>query len=160
MLKFIEMAIIQKFDNGMHYVMVDTEIVQSFLEKGTKRVLCTIGEEILHCALLPIKEGGHYICLGSKVCKKLKLHVGQEVNLNFSEDNSTYQFEMPEELQEVLDQDSDADAIFQSLTDGNKRGIIYLVTLVKSSEKRIERALLIATKLHQGITSPRLIIKK
>jgi hypothetical protein len=160
MLKFIRMTIIQKFDNGMHYALVDAEIVQSFLEKGTKRVLCTINDEILHCAFLPKKDGGHYICIGSKVCKKLKLSIGQDVNLIFSEDNSTYQFEMPEELQEVLDQDPDADAIFQSLTDGNKRGIIYLVTLVKSTEKRIERALHIAAKLHQGITSPRLIMKK
>jgi uncharacterized protein YdeI (YjbR/CyaY-like superfamily) len=67
---------------------------------------------------------------------------------------------MPEELSEVLCQDPDADAVFQNLTDGNKRGIIYLVTLLKTSDKRIERALIIAEKLKLGVTSPRLILKK
>ena len=41
----------------------------------------------------------------------------------------------PEELKEVLDTDPEADSIFNGLTEGNHRSLIYLVTQVKSSDK-------------------------
>jgi Bacteriocin-protection, YdeI or OmpD-Associated/Domain of unknown function (DUF1905) len=150
---------IEKFSNGMHYVMVDENIVNSFLTKGSKRAICTIDSENFHCAFMPKKEGGYFINLGSMICKKLNLKEGGSITLSFAEDNSEFQFEMPEEFSEVLYQDPDADAVFQALTDGNKRGLIYVITLVKSSEKRIERALKVAEKLKMGVTSPRLILK-
>jgi Bacteriocin-protection, YdeI or OmpD-Associated/Domain of unknown function (DUF1905) len=150
---------IEKFSNGMHYVIVDENIVNPVLTKGSKRAICTIGSEDFHCAFMPKKEGGYFINLGSTICKKLNLKEGDSITLSFAEDNSEFQFEMPEEFSEVLYQDPDADAVFQALTDGNKRGLIYVITLVKSSEKRIERALKVAEKLKMGVTSPRLILK-
>lgn len=150
---------IEKFSNGMHFVMVDAKIVDSFLSKGSKRALCLIKNTTFHCAFMPKKEGGYFINLGSTICKQLNLKEGDEIALTFTEDNSELQFEMPEEFSEVLYQDPDADAVFQTLTDGNKRGLIYVITLVKSSEKRIERALKVAEKLKLGITSPRLVLK-
>jgi hypothetical protein len=150
---------IEKFSNGMHYVMVDEKIVDSFLSKGSKRALCLIENTTFHCAFMPKKEGGYFINLGSSTCKKLHLKEGNEVTLSFREDNSEFQFEIPEEFTEVLYQDPDANAVFQALTSGNKRGLIYVITLVKSSEKRIERALKVAEKLKMGITSPRLVLK-
>ena len=62
---------IEKYSNGMHYVMVDENIVNSFLTKGLKRAICTIGSENFHCAFMPKKEGGYFINLGSTICKKL-----------------------------------------------------------------------------------------
>jgi Cysteine-rich CPCC/Bacteriocin-protection, YdeI or OmpD-Associated/Domain of unknown function (DUF1905) len=150
---------ILKFNNGMHYVMVEQEIVTSFLSKNSKRAICNIGSLSFHCAFMPKKEGGYFINLGANICKQLNLIEGNEVTLSFTEDNSEFQFEMPKEFSEVLYQDPDADAVFQGLTDGNKRGLIYVITLVKSSEKRIERALKVAEKLKMGVTSPRLIFK-
>jgi hypothetical protein len=151
---------IQRFSSGMHYVMVDDEVVNEFLLKNSKRAICTIGGTKFHCAFMQKKEGGYFINIGSKICSALNLKVGSEIELSFEVDNTEFQFEMPEEFAEVLAEDPDADAIFQNLTDGNKRGLIYLVTLVKSSDKRIERALNIAEKLKLGITLPRLIMKK
>ena len=150
---------IEKFSSGMHYVMIDEEIAKSFLTKGTKRALCLIENATFHCAFMPKKEGGYFINLGTTICKQLKLKEGDEVALTFKEDDSEFQFEMPEEFSEVLYQDPDADAVFQGLTDGNKRGLIYVITTVKSSEKRIERALKVAEKLKIGIISPRLVLK-
>jgi Bacteriocin-protection, YdeI or OmpD-Associated/Domain of unknown function (DUF1905) len=154
------MSEVLKFESGMHYVMVENHIVDAFAIKGSKRAICNIKNTEFHCAFMPKKEGGFFINLGSKLCKELDLKVGSQVELVFKEDKTEFQFEMPEEFDEVLAQDPDADAVFQNLTDGNKRGLIYLVTLVKSSDKRIERALNIAEKLKLGITSPRLIMKK
>jgi Bacteriocin-protection, YdeI or OmpD-Associated/Domain of unknown function (DUF1905) len=153
------MSKIEKFSNGMHYVLVDENIVSTFTLKDSKRAICTIGSEAFHCAFMPKKEGGHFINLGTNICKQLKLKEGDLITLSFKEDDSEFQFEMPEEFLEVLYQDPDADAVFQGLTDGNKRGLIYVITLVKSSEKRIERSLKVAEKLKIGVTSPRLVLK-
>jgi Bacteriocin-protection, YdeI or OmpD-Associated/Domain of unknown function (DUF1905) len=151
---------LEKFDSGTHYVLISTDLVTPFTEKGIKRVLCCLNKSLdFHCAFMPKKEGGYFINIGSTICKKLNLKVGDEISVSFKEDTTEYQFEMPEEFTEVLYQDPDALTIFESLTDGNKRGLIYLITMVKSSEKRIERALKIVEKLKMGITKPQLIMK-
>jgi Bacteriocin-protection, YdeI or OmpD-Associated/Domain of unknown function (DUF1905) len=150
---------LDKFDSGMHYIIVEENVVKLFLEKGAKRAICTIEKVDFHCAFMPKKEGGYFINIGSKICKQLNLKMGDAVYPTFREDTTEYQFEMPEELTEVLYQDPDAFAVFEGLTDGNKRGLIYLVTMVKSSEKRIERALKIVEKLKMGITKPQLMMK-
>lgn len=151
---------LEKFSSGMHYLMVDNYIVDSFKNSGSKRALCKLNNQVeFHCAFMPKKEGGYFINIGTTICKKLKIKEGSIVSAAFMADNSEYQFEMPEELKEVLDLDSDANKIFQKLTDGNQRGLIYLVTQVKSSEKKIERALKIADRIKKGVTSPRTILK-
>jgi hypothetical protein len=154
------MSKLHKFNSGMHYILVDEAIVNSFADNGSSRVICTANGDVeFHCAFMPKKEGGFFINIGSAICKKLKVKAGDEISVKFKEDTTEYQFEMPEEFAEVLLQDSEANEIFQTLTDGNKRGLIYIVTAVKSSDKRIERAIKIARNLKAGITSPRLILK-
>lgn len=126
-----------------------------------KRVICTInGQEEFHCALMRKKAGGFYIYIGKPLLKKLNLSAGDSFEYSLKEDDTQYQFQYPEELKEVLDTDPTAKAIFESLTDGNKRGLMHLVNKLKSMDKRIERSLTIAEKLKLGITSPRLIMKK
>jgi hypothetical protein len=146
--------------SGSCYLFVNEAIVQDFLAKGQKRALAVFkdGTE-LHCAFLRQKTGEYYVMIGQSICKKLNFKAGDEIEITFQEDNSEFQFEMPEEFSEVLNQYPEAAEIFQTLTDGNKRGLIYLVTSVKSTDKRIERAMKIAEKMKLGVTSPRLIMK-
>jgi Bacteriocin-protection, YdeI or OmpD-Associated/Domain of unknown function (DUF1905) len=151
--------ILEKFTNSTYFVSVPTNVVTTFLEKGTRRAICIINGQVeWHCAFMPKKEGGYFVTIGSKICKQLNLKLGDDISLNFKEDTTDYQFDMPEEFSEVLYQDADAFSIFEDLTDGNKRGLIYLVTAVKSSDKRIKRALKIVEKLKLGITSPRKVL--
>lgn len=74
---------LEKFRSGMHYLIVDSTVVDSFNKEGSL------------------------------------------VTATFKRDDSEYQFGIPEELLEVLNLDYDANEVFQKLTDGNKRGIIY-----------------------------------
>lgn len=151
---------LEKFASGMHYILVDKDLVEKFKHIGDKRALCRLNDQVeFHCAFLPKKEGGYFVNIGSTICKKLKIKEGSLVTATFSVDKTEYQFEMPEEMIEVLNLDSEANHIFHSLSSGNQRGLIYLVTQVKSSDKRIERALKIADRLKIGITSPRTILK-
>jgi hypothetical protein len=152
--------ILERFDNGMHYILLDKKTSSALSKFKNKRVICKLNNEIsFHCAIMPKKEGGHYINIGSSICKKLKIANGSRVTATFSEDDSAYQFEVPEEFQEVLSSDPEAEKIFHSLTMGNQRGLIYLVTQVKSVDKRIERSLKIAERIKHGITSPKTVLK-
>lgn len=152
--------VLDKFDSGMHYIMLDKKTVLSLTKNGNKRVICRLNNEIdFHCAIMSKKEGGYFINIGLTICKKLKIKVGSKVSATFSVDNSEYQFEMPEELKEVLNTDPEAFEIFHSLTEGNQRGLIYLVNQVKSIDKKIERSLKIVERIKNGVTSPRVILK-
>jgi hypothetical protein len=151
---------LEKFASGMHFVLIPNDLVTPFLEKGIKRVICRLNDGVeFHCAILSKKEGDFFINIGSTICKKMNLKLGDNIDLYFKEDTTEYQFEMPDEFTEVLYQEPDALAIFEGLTDGNKRSLIYLVNAVKSTEKRIERALKIVEKLKIGVTKPQLIMK-
>lgn len=152
---------LKKFEMGMHYIILDNSVANKFLQNGNKRILCKLNDEIeIHCAIMPSKDGNYYINIGLKYCKQLNIEEGSKVKAVFSPDDSEFQFEMPEELQAVLDTDPEAQNIFNLLTKGKQRSLIYLITLVKSSDKKIERALLITKKLKEGITSPKIILKK
>lgn len=152
--------IVEKFDSGMHFIMLDKKTVATLTKEGNTRAICKLNDTIeFHCAIMSKKEGGHFINIGSVICKKLNIKVGSQVTATFIADTTEYQFDMPEELKEVLESDKKADKIFHSLTDGNQRGLMYLVSQVKSSDKRIERALKIAEKIKHGIISPRIILK-
>ncbi|MEO1051401.1 MAG: YdeI/OmpD-associated family protein [Bacteroidota bacterium] len=151
---------IEKFNTGMHYLRIPQNSDLGDL-KSEKRVLCNLNSEIeFHCAVMTKKEGYYFIYIGTKILHKLKLKLGDEIHFELKKDNSEFQFDYPEELEEVFRTDKQAKDKFDSLTDGNKRGLIYIVNQVKSVDKKIERSLKIAEKLKCGITSPRLIMKK
>lgn len=146
--------------SGMHYLMLEEKTVAALTKNGNKRAICSLNNQLdFHCAVMPRKEGGHYVVVGQKICKQLGIKQGSIVTVTFSIDDSEYQFEMPEELKEVLNQDPQADKVFHSLTAGNQRGLIHLVAQVKSTDKRIERALKIAERVKSGITSPMKVLK-
>ena len=113
---------------------------------------------IIHAAILTKKELGYYIRLGKSTVKKLKVKAGDTIKVSIAADLTPFQFELPEELAEVLATDLQANHVFEKLSPGNQRSIIYLVSLLKSTDKRIERALRIAEKLKAGITSARKMI--
>lgn len=154
-------AVIEKFDNGMHYVSVDKSIADRLLKGGNKRCICTVNKTIsFHGAIQKRKDGNHLIYLGSKILKQLNAKKGMIIHVDFKKDDTANQFEESEVWNEVINSDPEVKAIFNTLTPGNKRSIIYLITQVKSLDKQIERSLKIAAKLKMGIYSPRLLLKQ
>jgi hypothetical protein len=153
--------ILEKFETGMHYIILARKTASAFTQQGIKRVLCTLNDQVeIHSAIMQRKDGSYFINIGSATCRKLKIKAGSKITATFSSDSSKYQFDMPEELREVLETDEKAGKIFKSFTDGNQRSLMYLVAQVKSADKRIERALKIAEKIKHGVNSPKDMLKK
>ncbi|MCF1715279.1 YdeI/OmpD-associated family protein [Flavihumibacter sp. RY-1] len=153
---------IQKFEGAsMHYIELGEQDVKRLSKAGNKRVLCILNGKLrIHAAIQKTRDGLHYLMIGSKHLKTLGIKANASVKASITIDTTEFQFDLPEELTEVLATDDAANQIFTGLTDGNKRGLMALVQMVKSSDKKIERSLLIAEKLKLGITSPQEIMKK
>jgi len=154
-------AKIYKLSNGSHYIEIENSTAQAFFARQQRRVLCTIDSQVtLHSALMRISENTYGIYIGLKALKQLGVAEGSTLQIDLTPDNSPYQFEMPEVLEEVFDSDPDAFESFSALTAGSQRSLMYWVTQVKSVDKRIERALQICRRLKAGITAAKKIMEK
>lgn len=143
-----------------HFLNIPKNIGEKILTKFGKRVLCIInGEFNLHCALIKKKEGNYIIMLGKQNRIRINANYGDKLALEFCQDTSPFQFEMPEELKEVLLTDLDGNQAFERISDGKKRSVIHLVSAAKRSETRINRALKIIDNLKMGITNPKEFLK-
>lgn len=91
-----------------------------------------------------------HITVSSDRMKKLKVDLSDTVKLTLERDFSEYGFEVPIELEEVLNQDSIVKQRFDSLSLGKRRATIYLVLQVKSSDKRIEKSIIILENLKRA----------
>ena len=136
-----------------HFIPVTKEIADSFkFEKGSRRVVCTLnGIETFPCALMP-HDGAFFLMVNKAVRTRLGLEAGDTVSVEIAKDESKYGMPMPEELQEVLDQDVEGDRLFQALTPGKQRSMLYFIGKIKDIDRRIHSSLIFLEHLkrHNG----------
>jgi hypothetical protein len=155
--------IVQKQGKGWPYhVVLSDSAAKKLLKNGNKRAVATekTTGETFHCSVNTNKNIGYYIYVNATLGKTLGIKEGSSINLSFEIDTTAYQFEMPDEMQEVLNQDAEAYEAFAKLTAGKQRSLIYLVTKLKSIDKRIEKAIHITNKLKLGVTDLKVILGK
>jgi hypothetical protein len=151
---------IQHLGKGyMHYISLDEATIAKFAP-NEKRLLCTIGSLVIHCAMLKRNDIGYYIMLSKANLQKINAKLGDEIIASFKKDTTPLQFTDCEVLTEVLETDSESKTVWETLTQGNKRSIVYWILNIKNTDKQIERALLVSEKLKLGITNIKEIIKK
>ncbi|MFZ1749812.1 MAG: YdeI/OmpD-associated family protein [Saprospiraceae bacterium] len=146
----IFVTILSQFANsplwGWHF-LVPNDIAIKYIDGKDRRVICTINDHItIHCALMPNKDTW-FVMTNQQLVKKMNVPVNSEIKVCLKKDHSKYGMPMPEEMNEVLLQDPDADDYFQALTSGKQRSLIYIVSKVKNSDSRIRKALAIADHL-------------
>ncbi len=144
-------TVLENFDDsnlwGGH-VMVEGDIAEEIKTQKIKRLLCTVNEkEQFHCALHSTGKGTYFVMVNKSLQKKLHATVGSKLFIQLEEDKSKYGMPMPEEMAEIIAQDSDVDRIFHSLTPGKQRSLLYQIGLPKTTESRIKKAVLITRYL-------------
>ena len=154
-------------DSGWHFLDIPARIGKKFEKKdGSRRVVCTISDsEGFQCALLP-SDGDFVIVVNKKKRDQLGIAAGDRIDVELKVDDSKYGLPMPEELQEVLNQDPDGDKLFHALTAGKQRSLLYLIGKVKDIDRRIHTALvcidhlkknegvIIGEQLHEELKRP------
>ncbi|MDC8003573.1 YdeI/OmpD-associated family protein [Aureisphaera galaxeae] len=155
----------EKFEvtvEGYHSVYIPDIIAEPFANAGHKRVLVKASlrdkSHEFHGALQKIK-GQYQIMFGKNNQKAIDLEPYESFYIQLVEDTSKYGVEMPEEFQAVLDSDPEAYELFEALTDGKKRGLIYTILRYKNSQTRIDKALILTENLKLGITDMKEIMK-
>lgn len=136
---------------GWHFLVIDRQYVDKLdFEGKSKRVLCSIkGSEPFACALMP--WGDFFYIMVNKLRRvELGLEVGDNVEVVLEKDESKYGMPMPEELQEVLNQDPDGNKLFHTLTAGKQRSMMYYIGKVKDIDKRIDTALVFIEHLKKN----------
>ena len=148
---------------GSYYTLLLPEnIISPFLEKNLKRVraIATFeGEKLEFHGAIQKRNGNYYMMFGKRYQKKLGIFPNDLFELQFFEDSSKYGVEVPEEFEAVMLSDYDAYQIFESLTDGRKRGLIYAIARYKNSQTKIDKTLLLCKNLKRGIRDPRELFK-
>ncbi|MFZ4543009.1 MAG: YdeI/OmpD-associated family protein [Saprospiraceae bacterium] len=143
-------SIIETSDNklwGNHFV-VPAAIAALFLNKGSQRVICTINHiHSWQCALLPFGDNKRVISINKTLLKKMGLQTGMQLEVELVQDNSEYGLPVPEEFSELLNMDGEGKQLFENLTDGKKRTLLYIAAQPKKSEGRVIRAIAIVEHL-------------
>lgn len=142
----------------LFYVEISNSIIDKLNENEKKaklnhRVKIILNNQIeWQAGIVALGEGKGYITLSNARMKKLNLHFLDTVSITLQKDNSEFGFDMPIELIEVFNQSLEAKIKFDLLTPSKKRYIIYHVLQVKSSDKRIERAINVSKNLEKIIS--------
>ena len=136
----------------MYYIPISEANGDVIIELYGKRVICMVNGNKIHCAVQKRKEVGYYIAVGKATREKIKADYKDPLQIEVRKDDSKYQMEVPEELEEVLETDLEAKAHFEALTPGKQRSIIHHIGKAKHSNTRINRALKLAENLKMGLT--------
>ncbi len=136
-------------DSAYVFPHVPAEYAAPFLD-GDRRVICTLNDKIrLHSALMHDGKGDFFININKATRKELGVGNGDTVQITLEKDESKYGMEVPEELEEFLAQDPEFSDLFDKLTPGKQRRLIYLVAQPKMTDTRIRKALVIAEYLKE-----------
>ena len=130
-----------------HFVPVPTEIAESIIAIGSRRVIITLNGKTYRRAIQNRKDGEFFILFGIQIMKELGIVLGDELMISLDPDPDPDFVELGEEFTEVLELDEEAAARFFSFTPGKQRGLATYVNNAKREETRIKRALEIAHKL-------------
>ncbi len=127
---------------------VPNEVVHSFQFTDAKRVICKLNNKVeFHCALMPNGKGGYFINVNKEIRSQLKLDIGSNVDVSLILDESKYGMPISAEFEACLNEDSEANTIFESLTPGKKRTLIHIINVVKNSDKKIAKSIVILEHL-------------
>jgi hypothetical protein len=142
--------VLERSDNklwGCHF-RVPLRIAKQLVGDGERRVVCTLNNATEYqCAMIPHGNGSLVITVNKKLRDTLGLSFGSEVNVTLRKDTSTYGLPLPEELQVLFQQDAEGRRLFHGLTRGRQRTLLYIIGSVKSTEKRIARAIAVIEHL-------------
>ena len=136
---------LRKFDGKLWSFVLPfaKEDVEEFLTDD-RRVLLYFNEmDYIHCALMPDGVGDFFININKDTRKQFNLEEDQALEVSLTKDTSKYGMPVPQELEELWENDAVFYDYFHALTPGKQRNLLHLVNKIKSKTKRQEKAVVI-----------------
>ena len=130
---------LEKRKGGYFYLKIDSEIINQFRRKRATRMICTLEAKVSYrCGLNHLGDGNFYVIVAGKHLEELNKRLGEEVVYKIEEDPDQLGVEIPEVLTVLLEQDSNSKEIFDKLTDGKKRSLIYSFIRLNDIDKQVK----------------------
>ena len=157
----------RKFEIGLlnkYHLFIPKDIFEPFAKAKQSRVKVKAfhnGKAIeFYAAIKKDKNSGDYsMMFGKRNQKELGVFLNDYFEMQLFEDTSKYGVDVPEELDAVLLSDYDAYKIFESLTPGKQRSIIYTIIRISNSQSRIDKSIIMCDNLKRGIKNPMELFK-
>ena len=129
---------LEKRKGGYFYLKLDASVVKNLSKKNKTRIICIIDSSLsIRCGLNHLGDGNFYIILGGKYLKTLHKELGDEVEYLIKEDPDQLGVDIPEVLTVLLEQDAELKAVFNKITDGKKRSLIYSFNKIKNIDRQV-----------------------
>jgi hypothetical protein len=127
-----------------HYLYIDRDLVAPLGIRGIiRRVTCTLNDKVsFPCSLMGNARGAYKISVNKEHRDKAGIVPGDTCKVTLVRDDSEYGIPIPPEFVGVLDQDPTAKKLFESLTNGRRRVIVWHVAKAKNTDERIRHDLI------------------
>ncbi len=133
---------LEKRKGGYFYLEISAEEVAKFEKGKATRLVCTIDQKVSYsCGLNHLGDGNFFIIVATRYMQQLKKQMGDQVSFEIVEDPNPLGVKIPEALAVLLEQDEAAKAVFEKITDGKKRSLIYSIQKVKDIDKQVQKSL-------------------
>ena len=130
------------------HIKVPQSVYQKFKEIKVKRIMVQLnGYDPIHAGFIPVGDGSYFLIASKELLKKHKLSEGSDVEVTIWPDTSKYGIAICEEMKELLEQDEIGSKYFHDLTDGKIRSLLFKANGYKSSDKRLEKSIIILEHL-------------
>lgn len=134
-----------------HGIFIPDDLVDIYLNQNSKRVVLTFPNGVKHQgALMPKGNNVWFITISKALQKETGYTIGDEFTLQIETDPSKYGMPVPKEFEELLAQDPAGKAIFEGMAMSHQRNLIRIINQFKSSQKRIEKSIIIVDYVVQN----------
>lgn len=138
---------LEKIKGGYFYLKIDAEIINQFEKQRHTRMICHLDNKLNYrCGLNHLGDGNYFIIISRKLLEQIDKKLGSIINFKIEEDPDQLGVGMPEILTSLLEQDSELKTIFDKITDGKKRSLIYSILKVKDIDKQVNDAITFLNK--------------
>ena len=130
---------LEKIKGGYLYLMIKADIINQFERKRHTRLVCHLDEKISYqCGLNHLGDGNFFIIIAGKCLEQLGKKLGSLVYFRIEEDPNPLGVDVPEVLTVLLAQDESLSEIYDKITDGKKRALIFSIIKIKDIDKQVQ----------------------
>lgn len=129
-------------------VEIPADVVKK-LPAGRVRVEGKLNQVSFNLAIQSKKHGPKYLSVSQAMRKSAGVKPGDKVKVSFAIVDPD-KLDLPEEMQEVLAQDTEGAKKWNKLTVGLQRSLVHYINSSKNVDVRIERALFLINKVKSG----------
>ncbi len=131
---------LEKRKGGYFFLKIEAEVINQFPNKRHTRFLCTLdGSLTYQCGLNHLGDGNFFIILSTKNLSAIGKNLGDTVEFELKEDPNPLGVDVPEILEIVLEQDTELKSVWEKLTLGKKRSVIFNVIKIKDLDTQVQK---------------------